>query len=777
MMEITNTAVIGAGVMGSAIAAHLANAGFPVLLLDVIPNGATDRNAIARRAIERLLKTDPPAFMHTKAASLIRPGNIEDHLILLKESDWIIEAVLEDVEVKRSLYRRLEEIRKDDSIVTSNTSTLRLAQLSEGLPQRFYRDFLVAHFFNPPRYVRLLELASGPVTRPEALATVRDVADRRLGKCPLLCRDTPGFIANRIGAFWLMSAVAQALDHGLTVEEADAVMSRCLGIPRTGVFGLLDLIGLDLILTVDDSLARALPPEDSYVQIRGDLLLLREMVAQGLTGRKGKGGFYRLRTDAGGTIKEAMDLKVGNYRPAVPSTSEGGQQLKSVGRRELLEQPGKFGGYAWAVLLPLFSYTAKIALEIANDISAIDRALELGYNWKGGPFVLMDELGAKDIATRLSREGREVPPLLERAVSAGGFYRVDGGRTQYLDARGSYSDLKRGEGIFLLSDLKLRHRPVAGNKAASLWDIGDGVVCLEIHTKMNAVDADVLLMIRRALEVTQAGFRALVIYNEGEHFSAGVNLSLVLFATHIAAWSRIEELLVQGQQIYQALKYSPFPVVAASFGFALGGGCELVLHCDAIQAHAESYIGLVETAVGLVPGWGGCKEMLERLSMAPSLPRGPMPAVAAAFEIIGLATTAKSAFEAKELGFLRPNDRITFNRDRLLADAKNKALELAENYRPPEPAKLVLPGPPGKAALLLMASELRAQGKLTAHDEFIATLLAEVLSGGPSSDPSQPMSEDEILRLEREAVLRLLRTEETAARIEHMLNTGRPLRN
>jgi 3-hydroxyacyl-CoA dehydrogenase len=777
MMKITNTAVVGAGVMGSAIAAHLANAGFPVLLLDVIPNGATDRNGIARRAIERLLKTNPPAFMHTKAASLIRPGNIEDHLISLKESDWIIEAVLEDVEVKRSLYRKLEEIRKDDSIVTSNTSTLRLAQLSEGLPQRFHRDFLVAHFFNPPRYVRLLELASGPMTRPEALATVSDVADRHLGKCPLLCRDTPGFIANRIGAFWLMSAVAQALDHGLTVEEADAVMSRCLGIPRTGVFGLLDLIGLDLILTVDDSLARALPPEDPYVQIRGDLPLLREMVAQGLTGRKGKGGFYHLRIDAGGTIKEAMDLKVGNYRPAVTLTSEGGQQLKSVGRRELLEQPGKFGGYAWAVLLPLFSYTAKIALEIANDIAAIDRALELGYNWKRGPFALMDELGAKDIATRLSREGREVPPLLERAVSAGGFYRVHGGRTRYLEARGSYSDLKRGEGIFLLSDLKLRHRPVAGNKAASLWDIGDGVLCLEFHTKMNAVDADVLLMIRRALEVTQAGFRALVIYNEGEHFSAGVNLSLVLFVTHIAAWSRIEELLVQGQQIYQALKYSPFPVVAASFGFALGAGCELVLHCDATQAHAESYIGLVETAVGLVPGWGGCKEMLERLSMAPSLPRGLMPPVAAAFETIGLATTAKSAFEAKELGFLRPNDGITFNRDRLLADAKNKALEMAENYRPPEPAKLVLPGPPGKAALLLMASELRAQGKLTAHDEFIATLLAEVLSGGPSADPSQPMSEDEILRLEREAVLRLLRTEETAARIEHMLNTGRPLRN
>ncbi|HJU63966.1 MAG TPA: 3-hydroxyacyl-CoA dehydrogenase NAD-binding domain-containing protein [Candidatus Binatia bacterium] len=777
MMKVTDAAVIGAGVMGSAIAAHLANAGFPVLLLDIVPNGATDRSAIATRAIERLLTSDPPAFMHRKAASLIRPGNVTDDLTLLKDSDWIIEAVVEDLEVKQSLYRKIEEIRKDDSIVTSNTSTLRLTQLSERLPQRFCRDFLVAHFFNPPRYVRLLELVSGRATRPEALTAIREVADHRLGKCPLLCRDTPGFIANRIGAFWLQSALAQALDYGLTIEEADAVMSRWLGIPKTGLFGLMDLIGLDLVLTVDQSLARALPPEDPYHQVHRDLPLLREMVAQGLTGRKGKGGFYRLRMDAGVTIKEAIDLNTGNYRPAAKSTSEDAQPSRSMERRELFEEPGKFEDYAWGVILPLFSYTAKIAPEIASDIWAIDRALELGYTWKRGPFALMDEYGVSAIASRLSREGKEVPPLLGRAVSAGGFYRIERGRRQYLAVRGSYSDFRHEPGIYLLSDVKLRNLPLARNKAASLWDIGDGVVCLEIQTKMNTVDADVLLMIERALEVVPSGFRALVIYNEGEHFSAGVNLSLVLFATHVAAWLQIEELLLKGQQTYQALKYSPFPVVAASFGYALGGGCELVLHCDAVQAHAESYIGLVETAVGLVPGWGGCKEMLERLSAAASLSRGPMPAVAAAFETIGFAKTARSAFQAKELGFLRPNDRITFNRDRLLADAKIRALELAENYWPPQPPRLILPGPSGKAALELMARELRAQGKLSAHDEFIATLLAEVLSGGPAADPNQPVSEEEILRLERQAVLRLLRTGETAARMEHMLTTGRPLRN
>jgi 3-hydroxyacyl-CoA dehydrogenase len=776
-MEIATTAVIGAGVMGSAIAAHLANAGFSVALLDVVPAGATDRNAIARQAIERLLKTDPPAFMHARAAGLIRPGNITDDLDSLRQSDWIIEAVVEEMEIKRSLYRKIEEIRKNDSIVTSNTSTFLAAQLSKDLPERFCRDFLLAHFFNPPRYVRLVELASGLATRPEALATIREVADRRLGKCPLLCRDTPGFIANRIGAFWLESVLAQVLDHGLIVEEADAVMSGCLGIPRTGAFGLMDLIGLDLILMVDDNLVRSLPPQDAYHQFRRDFPLLREMVARGLTGRKAKGGFYRLRDDGGTTVKEAIDLNTGNYRPAVRSNSEDALRLRSADIRELIDQPDKLGRYARAVLLPLFSYSARIAPQIASDIWTIDRALELGYRWKRGPFALMDELGVKAIARQLNRAGNEVPPLLEQAVSTGGFYRVDQGQRQYLDISGRYVDLKREPGIYLLSDLKLRDRPLADNKAASLWDIGDGIVCLEIHTKMNSVDANVLLMIKKALEIIPSGFRALVIYNDGEHFSAGVNLGLVLFTVHVAAWSQIEQLLIDGQQTYQALKYAPFPVVAAAFGYALGGGCELALHCDAIQAHVESYIGLVETAVGLVPGWGGCKEMLERLSAAPSLSHGPMAAVTAAFGTIGLAKTAKSAFEAKELGFLRPSDRLTFNRDRLLADAKNRALELAENYRPPEPVQLLLPGPSGKAALLLTAKELRAQGKLSPHDEFIAALLADVLSGGPDADPGRPVAEDEILRLERQAVLRLLRTEESAARIEHMLSTGRPLRN
>lgn len=775
MDAIKNAAVIGAGVMGAAIAAHLANADIPVILLDIVPESATDRNAIAKQAIERLLNSEPPAFMQRRAARLIRPGNISDDLILLKDVDWIIEAVSEQIDVKRSLYRAIEDIRKDGAIVTSNTSTLTLAQLSEGLPERFCRDFLIAHFFNPPRYVRLLELVAGPTTRPEAVATIRELADRRLGKHPILCHDTPGFIANRIGAFWLELAVIQAIEMGVNVEEADAVMSRFLSIPRTGVFGLLDLIGLDLMLQVDKSLTQSLPAHDEYCRIRRDLALLNDMVAQGLTGRKGKGGFYRVSRDQNVSVREAIDLQSGRYRPLIKPSLEDSAQPYDL--RAHLDRSDWAGRYVSTVLTRLLAYAAKIAPEIAADLSTIDRALELGYNWQQGPFALTDKLGADYLARRLKRDGVELPPLLEKAAERGGFYRVKDGHTQQLDFSGRYVDLTAEIGAARLADLKLTRRPIAGDKSTSVWDIGDGVACLEIHTKMNTLDGDVLAMIRKALEIVQSDFRALVIYNEGEHFSAGANLGMLLFAANVAAWPRIDELLTQGQQTFQAIKYSPFPVVAASFGFALGGGCELLLHCDAVQAHAESYIGLVETAVGLVPGWGGCKEMLLRYRAAPDLPRGPMPAVAAAFETIGLAKMAKSAFEAKELGYLRPSDGITFNRDRLLDDAKSRALELAANYQPPKSAMLSLPGPSVKAALALMAGELRAQGRATAHDEIVATLLAEVLTGGPTADLSGPVSEDGILNLERKALLRLLRTEATLARIEHMLNTGRPLRN
>ena len=776
MAEIKNAAVIGSGVMGSGIAAHLANAGVPVVLMDIVPAEAKNRNAIAEEAVERLLRSDPPAFMHKRAVKLVTPANVEDHLDMLGSVDWIIEAVVEDLNTKRALYRRIEETRKEGSIVSSNTSTLPLARLVEGLPERFARDFLISHFFNPPRYMRLLELVAGPETLPDAVTTIRDFADRRLGKSVVLSHDTPGFISNRIGAFWLQCAIAEAIDRGLTIEEADATISQSFGVPKTGAFGLLDLIGLDVMLKVDASLSESLPADDPYQKIRRDLPLLRQMVEKGHTGRKGKGGFYRLKTIDGERVKEAIDLTSGDYHPAARTGPDALVVDKAADPHGLVEHLDKEGRYAWAVLSQTLAYTSAVASEIADDIHAVDRAMRLGYNWTHGPFELIDRLGAGYLVNRLEQNREEVPALLQKAAAAGGFYRVQDRRLQQITANG-YVDIPQEDGVLLLSDIKLSRKPLTRNGSASLWEIGDGVVCLEVHTKMNTIDLNVFAMIRKAIETVKSGYRSLVIYNEGQHFSAGVNLGLALFAANVAAWPMIEDLVTQGQETYKALKYSPFPVVGACSGLAIGGGCEFLLHCDAVQAHTESYIGLVETGVGIVPAWGGCKEMLARLGDDPRLPRGPMPHVAAAFETIGPAKASKSAFEARELGFFRPTDGITFNRDRLLAEAKAKSLELAESYRPPEPVVLTLPGRAGKAALDLVLREYHTKGMLTAHDKLVAGALAEVLTGGPGADQSEPISEDNVLALERAAFMRLVKTKATLARIEHTLETGRPLRN
>ena len=776
-MAIHKAAVIGAGVMGSGIAAQIANAGVPVLLLDVPADNGGDRSALARNAIQRMLKTEPAPFMHKAAAKLVEPGNTEDDLGHLAEVDWIIEVVVEDLEIKRALYARIEAVRKDGSIVSSNTSTLPLSTLVEGQPERFARDFLITHFFNPPRYMRLLELVAGENTRPEALHEIEVFADRRLGKSCVLCNDTPGFVANRIGNFWIQCAVNETRDHGLSVEEADAVMSRPLGIPKTGVFGLLDLVGLDLIPKVDASLAAALPEGDAYHGIRRGWDLLDRLIAEGSTGRKGKGGFYRLDKSGGKRVKEALNLETGDYATAAKPVLESLSASKAGGLKALVAHPDRGGRFAWAVLSQTLAYAATHVPETTGAIHDVDRALKFGYAWKFGPFEMIDQLGAADFAARLTEEGQAVPPLLATAAEAGGFYRTEGGRLQYMSVEGSYENVPRPEGVLLLEDVKRASERLVGNGSASLWDIGDGVACLEVHTKLNAIDPEVLTIIEKSIKLVASDYKALVVYNEGSNFSAGANIGLALFAANTALWPMIEGLVEQGQKAYRKLKHAPFPVVSAPSGMALGGGCEFLLHSDAVQAHTESYIGLVEAGVGLVPGWGGCTELLSRLAADPKRPNGPMPPVLEAFETIGMAKVAKSAFEARELGFLREADGITFNRERLLAEAKAKALELASDYSPPEPVELTLPGPAAGAALRFALKDLRMKGAATAHDMVVAGELAEVLSGGEKADVTEPMAPEAVLALERKAFMTLIRTEPTLARMEHTLETGKPLRN
>ncbi len=774
--EIKKVAVIGAGVMGAGIAAHVANAGVEVLLLDIVPEGATNRNVIAEGAVAKLLKADPAPFMSKRAAKLVKTGNIEDDLAKLAECDWIVEAIIERLDLKQALYEKIEKVRRPGSAVTSNTSTIPLADLTGGLPDSFKADFFITHFFNPPRYMRLLEIVSGPMSNPQTVAAVSRFADIKLGKTVVTCKDTPGFIANRLGTMWLQLAVGEAFALGLKVEEADAVMGRPFGIPKTGVFGLIDLVGLDLMPHVQGSLKRALPPTDPFHATLRDEPLIEKMISTGYTGRKGKGGFYRLNREGGQKLKEAIDLSTGEYRPqekaAVPELEDGGG--KNLPR--LLASKGTAGTYARKVMGGTLAYAARLVPEAADDIVAIDDAMRLGYNWKFGPFELIDKIGAANLIDLLKAEGQEIPALLALAADKP-FYKIADGKRQYLGLDGAYHDIVRPEGVLLLSDVKLASQPVAKNGSAALWDIGDGVLCLEFTSKSNSLDEGIISMLAKALKLVKDKHKALVIYNEGSNFSVGANLGLALFACNIAAFGEVEKLVATGQKTYQDMKYAPFPVVAAPSGMALGGGCEILLHASAVQAHAESYIGLVECGVGVLPAWGGCTAMLERWQSDPKFPKGPMPAPAKVFETVSTATVAKSAAEAKELKFLRESDGITMNRDRLLADAKAKALSMVDGYQPPKPFEFMLPGPSGKVAMDMAVDGFAKRGMATKHDRVVSGVLAEVLTGGKSADHIEPVPAAKVLELEREGFMALIRTNATLDRIEHILETGRPLRN
>ena len=764
---IRRAAVIGAGAMGGGIAAQFASAGVPVDLLDIA--GADARDGMARAGIEHQLRSG--GFMHPDAAKLVRPGNVEDDLGRLAEADWIVEAVVEKLEVKRDLFSRIEKVRRPGTIVSTNTSTIPRADIVAGMPASFAPDFLVTHFFNPPRHMRLVEFVGGPETDPTVLARARAAAETVLGKTIVDCRDTPGFIANRIGCHWLALAVIEAMELKVTPEEADAVM-QAFGLPRTGAFGLMDLIGIDLVPHVWGSLMGALPATDDLH--RYDLPgnpVIAGMLERGRFGRKAKAGFYRLGADK---ARETLDLVSGEYRPqqAVdPKTLPGGgRDLKA-----LIASDERLGVYAWRVLSGVIDYTASIGAEIAGDAAAVDLAMELGYAWKHGPFQLADRIGAAEVAERLRAEGRAVPPLLEAAAEAGGFFAADGSALKTTgDGRVAPT---AGTGISLAA-IKRGGVPIISNDTASLWDSGEGVAVFEIHTKLNSFAPAVFDILEEALERGGKDFRALVLGNDDPRaFSAGADLSYILGMVRAQDTSGLADYIARGQRALLAMKYAAFPVVAATHGLALGGGCEFTLHADAIVAHAEYYAGLPETRVGLVPGWGGCTQLLLRQQEALDQPRGPIAPALRAFAAIMEGSPSSSALDARARGLLRPTDGIVMHRDQLLQAARQRALELADAYVPPAKAQIVVAGPSGKQTLMNEVNAGHATGRLTDTDVAIADRLATVLTGGPDGRPERPMSEAELMKLELEALVGLSAMPTTAVRIEHMLKTGKPLRN
>lgn len=793
--RIRRAAVLGAGTMGCQLAALFANAGVPVLLLDLVPTELTEeeqrreltlqhpevRNRLSRAGLERARQMRPAAFTLPERAQLVTVGNFEDDLHRIAECDWVVEAVVEDLQVKRGLLERVERFWKPGVVVSTNTSGLPVQEIVAGRSQEFRRHFLGTHFFNPPRYLRLLEVIPLSDTDREVVRWVEDVASRVLGKGVVRCKDTPNFIANRIATFGFLYTVRVMLEEGLTVEEVDELTGPFLGRPRSATFRTADLVGLDVLAHVArNSYERLVDDEHREVFELPDFL--RAMVERGWLGDKAGGGFYR-RTD--GDVL-ALDVRSLEYRPRqrprLPSV-EAVRNLDDWTRRvkAVLAAGDRAGRFLWRVLAGSLVYAARRIPEICDDVVNVDRALRWGFGWEMGPFETWDALGVREVADRLEAEGVTVPPLVRAVLDAGGsFYRRSNGSLEaYEPASRTYVPVRWPEGVLVLKERKAQGGIVARNAGASLVDLGDGVLCVEFHTKMNAIGEDVVRMLQHALREAHRHFDAVVVANQGPDFSAGANLVLLLMEAQEGNWEELDLAVRTFQQLNQSLKYSPVPVVVAPHGRTLGGGCELVLHAGRVQAAMETYMGLVETAVGLLPAGGGLKELAARASERfPEESNADLFAVLRwAFELVATARVTSSAEEGRRWGFLRPTDGVTFNFDRLVADAKEVARSLVRTgYRPPLPRPVRVGGQRVRAALYAGLHNLRAGGHITEYDEHIGRQVAYVLTGGDVPEGSW-VAEQHLLDLEREAFLSLLGERKTQERIRHMLDKGRPLRN
>ena len=811
MKRIHKVAVLGAGTMGARIAAHLANAGIPSLLLDMVSPGAdaASRNKLAIAGLDGARKSKPAAFFEPSLASLVTTGNFEDDLQRVAEVDWIIEAVVEELEIKRALLKKVEAIRKPGTIVTTNTSGLPVAKIAEGFSEDFRRCWFGTHFFNPPRYMRLLEIIPTPETDGALMESVAQFADVHLGKGAVFAKDTPNFIANRIGTFSVLNVMRLMQELDLTIEEVDALTGPAVGWPRSATFRTIDLVGLDILGHVvanmtgaGASVGRA--PSPANLDERGDLKLpgfFKQMLERKMLGDKTGGGFYKKTKGAGEDERLALDWKNLEYRPRQKpkfASLEMAKNIEDTGARlkSLLSGAGKNREeqFLWAALSELWTYSANRIPEISDSVVEIDRAMRLGFNWELGPFELWEAAGVESTVARMKKEGRPIAANVEKLLASGkkSWYEDDpeaaSGRAYFDLAESSYKPVEVPSGVWSVSVAKKSKGVVKKNSGASLMDLGDGVGCIEFHSKMNTIGSDIVQLISQTLKPGGAGenFDAFVITNDAPNFSVGANLMLLLMSAQEEEWDEVDLAIRAFQGMTQAIKFSPRPVVIAPFGMTLGGGVEMSLHGAARLPHAELYMGLVEVGVGLLPGGGGCKEMLLRaLDSAGAIRPGGrgesvelMEAMKRTFETIAMAKVSTSAHEARRLGLLNTSDRITMNRDRVLSDAKARALELVRaGYEPPQ-VRSDIPAPGENVlAMLKLGIHLMRQGEyISDHEVKIGTKVAEVLCGG-NVTPGTPVSEQYILDLEREAFKSLCGEKKTQERIQYTLKTGKTLRN
>ena len=788
--RIQTAGVIGAGVMGSAIAAHFAGAGIRTHLLDIVPpnlkpeeqSNPKARSRFAEGGLEKALKAKPAAFFTPDAARLVSPGNLEDHLARLAECDLIVEAVVEDLDIKRKLFEKIAPFVKPDAILASNTSGLSIARMSEVLPAELKSRFLVLHFFNPVRYMRLLEIAKAPETDPSVMARMAEFGEF-LGKGVIDAKDTPNFVANRIGVYSMMLTMHRMLAAGLSIEAVDKITGKPMGRPSSAAFGTGDLVGIDTLVHVAKNCFDSLPNDEERSTFEVPEFV-RELVAKGMLGRKTSGGFYQK------TPSELLvyDYKTKAYRSqekvrfdslgAIKNEEDVRKRLKKLVFAE--DVAGKF---AWDVLARTLVYSARRLGEIADDISSIDQAMRWGFNWDLGPFEAWDAIGVPESVARMKQEGIAVPEWVENMLGSGRTSFYAGG-----PAAATYFDVRSRAAVALPHDAKqirldsLKSDParvVKKNHGASLVDLGDGVLCVEFHTKLNTLDNEVIGMLGEAADVAERDFQAIVIGNNGEHFCAGANLMLIAMAAQQKAWDQIEGTVSTLQKAMQRLRYAKVPVVAAPFQYTLGGGAEVAMAADACQANAETYMGLVEVGVGLIPAGGGCLRMVERYTSDLLGISGVdlLPFIGQASLNIAMAKVATSAEEAKSLKYLRVSDGISLNPARLLYEAKQRALGLAgAGYRPPLPPLLPAAGYDAEKTIGARIWAMVEGGFASAHDALIANKVAHILCGGPVPAGSL-LPEQHFLDLEREAFLSLCGEQKSQERIQFMVMNGKPLRN
>ena len=811
MKRINKVAILGAGTMGARIAAHFANAGVPSYLLDIVPpdaDGAT-RNKIAAAGLDAAKKSKPAAFMDASLARLVTVGNFEDDLKKLAEVDWIIEAVVENLDIKRSLLKKVEAIRKPGTIITTNTSGLPVEKIAEGFSDDFRRAWFGTHFFNPPRYMRLLEIIPTSEADRAAIDAISHFSDVHLGKGVVIAKDTPNFIGNRIGTFSVLNVMRLMQEMGMTIEEVDALTGQAVGWPKSATFRTIDLVGLDILGHVVSNMTTNVQDE------RSDLKLpefFSQMLQKKWLGDKTRGGFYKKVKSGEGQEDErmALDWKTLEYHPRqkpkfpaldmVKNLEDTGARLRMLlGMEGSGPQKGdRAGAFLWAALSDLWTYAANRVPEISDSIVEIDRAMKLGFNWELGPFELWDAAGLEATVARMKKEGKPVAPNVEKLLASGqkSWYiddsKAPSGRKYWDLLKSSWKEVEVPAGVWSVTVAKKSNGAVKKNSGASVVDLGDGVACIEFHSKMNTLGTDIISLILQTLKPGGPGdsFDAFVITNDAQNFSVGANLMLLLMSVQDEEWDDVDLVIRQFQGMTQAIKFSAKPVVSAPFGLCLGGGTEISLHAAARQPHAELYTGLVEVGVGLLPGGGGCKEMLLRAVDSAAASRGKvsgealagsvemMEAMKKAFETIATAKVATSAHEARGLGFLSDADRISMNRERVLSDAKARALELVRaGYEPPVPrADIPAPGESLLAALKMGVHLMRQGDYITEYEVKLGGKIAEVLCGG-NVTPGTPVSEQYILDLEREGFKSLCGERKTQERIQYTLKTGKTLRN